>query len=189
VAPDRAAVIKGLQWLQEGFETGDVSLLFLAGLGTSDKAGQFFFLTAESDPDDKDLNDTAISRDRILSTIKPRKGSMVIMFDACRSGSSAVDLNRLANELNDLKQGAIVYASSTAKNPSFERADWQNGAFTKALIEGLSGKADPFDTGFVSTLQLAEYVRVRVEQLTTKTQTPFFLPDAAPVMTLAKLKP
>jgi uncharacterized caspase-like protein len=110
----------------------------------------------------------------IQQMIKDRKGSMVIMFDACRSGSSAVDLNRLSSELNDLSRGAMVYTSSTAKLPSFEREDWQNGAFTKALIEGLSGKADPYNKGLITSNTLAEYVRVRVEELTETAQNTVF---------------
>src|SRR5262245_57692470 len=52
----------------------------------------------------------SVGRDEILRTIKNRKGAMVVMLDTCQSGASvdasvptgsAVDMNRLVNELGD----------------------------------------------------------------------------------------
>jgi uncharacterized caspase-like protein len=184
-APDRAQVIEGLRWLEEGSERGDVSLLFLAGHGITDKTGQFFFLAADSDLEKKELNDTAISRDRIVQTIKKSKGSVVVMFDACRSGANLeVNMNRLPNELSDEGRLAMVYASSSAKLPSYEAEEWGNGAFTKALIEGLSGKADHDNTGSIDADELGLYVRRRVEAMTKKAQIPSGV--IASAITLAK---
>jgi hypothetical protein len=49
------------------------------------------------------------------------------------------------------------------------------------MIEGLSGKADRENTGFIDTDELALYVRRRVLELTSKRQEPVRIkPDAAP---------
>ena len=124
---------------------------------------------------------------------------MVVMLDTCQSGASAdasvptgspVDMNRLANELGDKSLGVFLYASALGRQFSYENASWGNGAFTKAMIEGLSGRADRDQTGFVETDELALYVRRRVLDMTKQMQEPVRIkPDAAPEMRLARLVP
>jgi uncharacterized caspase-like protein len=193
---DRADVLRGLDWLETDSEEGDVNLLFLSGHGVTDDKGYFYYLAADSQLDN--LRATAVGRDEILRTIKNRKGAMVVMLDTCQSGASAdtsmptgsrVDMNRLANELGDRTLGVFLYASALGRQFSYESAAWGNGAFTKAMIEGLSGKADQGNSGFVETDELAVYVRRRVLELTTRRQEPVRIkPDAAPEMQIARLK-
>jgi hypothetical protein len=58
------------------------------------------------------------------------------------------------------------------------------------MIEGLSGKADRDNTGFIDTEELSLYVRRRVLDLTTQMQEPVRIkPDAAPEMRIARLRP
>src|SRR5262249_56519795 len=115
----------------------------------------------------------------------------------CQSGASAdnsvpspVDMNRLANELGDKTLGVFLYASALGRQFSYEHKDWGNGAFTKAMIEGLSGKADRDNTGFIDTEELSLYVRRRVLEMTDHKQEPVRIqPDAAPEMRIARLRP
>src|SRR5262249_7355155 len=152
---------------------------FLAGHGVTDEKGYFYYLAAESVPDS--LRATAVGRDELLRTIKNRRGAMVVMLDTCQSGATAsssitsqsrVDINRLASELGDKTLGVFLYASALGRQFSYEHPDWGNGAFTRAMIEGLSGKADRERTGFVETDELALYVRRRVMDMTKKLQEP-----------------
>jgi uncharacterized caspase-like protein len=160
----RADVLDGLEWLKEGSVAGDVNLLFLAGHGHTDEGQQFYFMTAEADPDRVKLPGTAISKDEILRTISALKGARIVMLDACRSG--AVDMNRLPNELGDETLGVLLYASARGRQVSFEDPKWGNGAFTKAMIEGLGGAADRDKRGYVEADALGIYVRHRVLDLT-----------------------
>ena len=82
------------------------------------------------------------------------------------------DYNKLINEIAG-SANAIVLASSTGAELSMERDDWQQGAFTKALLEGLGGKADimPKD-GVVTIDELNLYVKERVKELTAGAQHP-----------------
>ena len=194
---DRADVLRGLDWLETGSEDGDVNFLFLSGHGVTNEKGYFYYLPADAQPDN--LRATAVGRDEVLRTIKNRKGAVVVMLDACQSGASVdasvptgspVDMNRLVNELGDKTLGVFLYASALGRQFSYEDATWGNGAFTKAMIEGLSGKADRENTGFVDTDELALYVRRRVLDLTTRMQEPVRIkPDAAPEMRIARLRP
>jgi uncharacterized caspase-like protein len=112
-----------------------------------------------------------------------------VILDACRSGAGAdgvvlaaspADMNRVPNELGDKSLGVILYASAQGRQVSFEHADWGNGAFTKAMLEGLGGAADSKRLGYIESDALSFYVRHRVEELTRKmgTQVPVHLNTA-----------
>jgi uncharacterized caspase-like protein len=71
--------------------------------------------------------------------------------------------------LNDLKNadhGVVVFVSSSGKQFSLEKPEWENGAFTKALLEGLNGKADLFGKGAVTDATLDAYISNRATQFT-----------------------
>lgn len=195
----RADVLEGLEWLEKGSEEGDVNLLFLAGHGVTDEQQHYYFMTVDSDADRPRA--TGVSRDEILRTIRQRRGGMVVMLDTCHAGAShdssgpstsRVDMNRLANEIGDKTLGVFLYASALGRQLSEERADWGrggNGAFTAALIEGLSGGADRENLGYVDSDELALFVRRRVLNLTERRQEPVRMkPDAAPEMRLSTIR-
>jgi WD40 repeat protein len=193
VLPDgkRADVLDGLEWLEKESEETDVNLLFLAGHGITDEQQQFYYMAADSSPEKP--RSTGVSRNEILQTIRNRKGTMVVMVDACHSGDTAgtakrqskVDMNRVVNEFGDKSLGVFLYASALGRQFSYEHPDWQNGAFTKAMIEGLSGMADREKLGYVETDELAVYVRRQVLRMTNGMQEPVRMkPDATPEMRL-----
>ena len=118
--------------------------MVLAGHGVTDEKGYFYYLAADALP--TNLRATAVGRDEVLRTIKNRKGAMVVMLHTCQSGASVdasipigspVDMNRLVNELGDKTLGVFLYASALGRQFSYEDARWGNGAFTKAMIEGV----------------------------------------------------
>jgi len=81
-------------------------------------------------------------------------------------------LTRLVNELSSAENGAVVFASSTGRQESLESDEWKNGAFTKAIVEGLNGKADLLQNGKITVNELETYLAERVKELTEGQQTP-----------------
>jgi hypothetical protein len=67
------------------------------------------------------------------------------------------------------------------------RADWGNGAFTKAILEGLfEGRADLLRKGTITLSQLDAYVADRVKQLTGGVQHPIMIrPPTVPDFPIA----
>ncbi|MFN3393869.1 MAG: hypothetical protein ACK424_04865, partial [Candidatus Thermochlorobacter sp.] len=61
---------------------------------------------------------------------------------------------------------------STGRQYSLEDAAWGNGAFTRALLEGLSGKADLMGKGKITVNMLDAFISERVKELTKGKQTP-----------------
>ena len=82
------------------------------------------------------------------------------------------DLTAVVNELSSAENGVIVFAASTGRQFAQESSEWGNGAFTKAVIEGMTGKADISRTGRVTHKMLDLYVSERVKALTRGTQSP-----------------
>jgi uncharacterized caspase-like protein len=85
---------------------------------------------------------------------------------------AVADITGVVNELSSAENGAIVFASSTGNQYSLEKPEWGNGAFTKALVEGLSGKADYTGKGKITVNMLDLYISERVKELTQGQQTP-----------------
>ena len=88
-----------------------------------------------------------------------------------RKGDQA-DINGLVNELASAENGAIVFAASTGTQYSIEDPAWSNGAFTKALVEGLGGQAGVGTSGRITVNMLELYISERVKELTRGQQTP-----------------
>ncbi|MCX7023323.1 MAG: caspase family protein [Spirochaetes bacterium] len=170
------AILAGLEWLRTDTGTADIALLFLAGHGVSDSRGRFYYLAVDTEP--SRLVDTAISYDDLRTTIASIEGKAVFLVDACYSGSlmgargGQADVVALANGLASAENGAVVFMSSTGKQVSLEDPRWGNGAFTKALVEGLAGKADYSGSGRITVTMLDLYVSERVTELTDGRQTP-----------------
>jgi uncharacterized caspase-like protein len=84
----------------------------------------------------------------------------------------ALDITGVVNELTSAESGAVVFASSTGNQYSAEDPAWGNGAFTKAVLEGINGKADFTGKGRITINMLDLYISERVKELTKGKQTP-----------------
>jgi uncharacterized caspase-like protein len=82
------------------------------------------------------------------------------------------NIDKFANELTAAENGIIVFASSTGTQLSQEKDEWNNGAFTKALVEGMRGAAARPGLPAISISDLEGYVSRRVKELTDGNQRP-----------------
>jgi hypothetical protein len=83
-----------------------------------------------------------------------------------------VDSNGFVNELQSAENGAVVFTASTGRQFSQESKEWGNGAFTKAMVEAIGGKADYQRSGKITVNMLDLYVSERVKEFTGGQQTP-----------------
>lgn len=176
-AATKEAVLEGLDWIERQTTQHDVAMIFLAGHGVNDKNGDYYFLPANTDLEK--LRATGLPFLEIQKTIRNIAGKTLFFVDTCHSGSimgagrrGMGDLNGVINELASAGNGAVVFAASTGRQYSLEKPEWQNGAFTKALVEGVKGKADTRHTGRVTFKMLDLYISERVKELTRGEQTP-----------------
>ena len=172
----RDEIVDGLDWIRKETTSKDVAIVFLAGHGVNDKNGIYYFLPVNTDLDK--LMRTAVPFSDIKNTIASLAGKTVLFVDTCHAGNvlgkrrGGVDLTGFVNELASAENGAVVFASSTGRQYSLEDPAWGNGAFTKAVVEGLSGKTDYNKKGKITINMLDLFISERVKELTKGQQTP-----------------
>jgi uncharacterized caspase-like protein len=161
----------GLSWLQIETTNRDVAMLFVAGHGVNNKTGDFFFVPVNGDIDR--IRETCVSYTEIKSTIYAITGKLLVFMDACHLGNivgnsqqHAAVISQPVNELTTADNGPVIFTSSTGRQVSLEASEWNNGAFTKALVEGLTGKADLLGSKTVTIKSLDYYIANRVKELT-----------------------
>jgi Caspase domain len=172
----KGEMLDALEWLEHQTTSKDVAALFLAGHGINDRNGDYYFLPV--DVDTERLKRTGIAFSDITRTVTGLPGKVVVFLDTCHAGNimgqrrGAMDITGVINELTSAQNGAVVFAASTGNQYSLENPAWGNGAFSKAVIEGLNGKADERRTGRITVTMLDLYVAERVKELTKGQQTP-----------------
>ena len=175
----RAAIIEGLDWIMGAVaKTTDVAMVFLSGHGITTPDRHYRFLPY--DYDDNHPLPTTISDSELQDYLTKIGGKKIFLFDTCYSGGvlgakatdTQPDVDKFANELKAAENGIVMFASSTGKQLSLERDEWNNGAFTKALVEGMRGAAARPGLPAISISDLNGYVSQRVNQLTGGQQRP-----------------
>ena len=173
-------ILNGLQWIQEKTTKNDVAMIFFAGHGINDNNGIYYMLPVEADI--KYLRATCINFEEIKQTQSTIEGKVIVFVDACHSGNilggTGNYINGLINLLTSTVKGAgaITLTSSTGKETSLENPSWNNGAFTKALIEGMNGAASLGDEKEITYTSLALYISRQVKKLTGDKQHPTLVP-------------
>lgn len=174
----RDDILDGLEWIRREMTARDVGVVFMAGHGINDSDGVYYYLPQDTDTDK--LKRTGVIFTEIKNTLAALPGKALFFVDTCHSGNVlgtgrraiANDLTAVINELSSAENGVIVFAASTGRQVAQESPEWGNGAFTKAVVEGMSGKADLGRTGRVTHKMLDLYVSERVKALTRGTQSP-----------------
>ncbi len=191
----RSAIAREFEWLRTSVGAADVAMLFVAGHGLNDKTGQYFFLPF--DGQHERLVSTALPQTAIVSTLSKIRGKTLFFVDTCYAGNTLGALTqqrrqteKMMNDLSASENGVVVFASSTGSEESEEKREWGNGAFTKALIEGLAGKADFTRAGRITFAALNLFVSEEVRRITDGRQRPVFIsPRGIPDFPLARLLP
>jgi uncharacterized caspase-like protein len=177
-----AEIKRGLTWLERSVTSRDVGLVFFAGHGVTDTRNRYYYLTADSDY--RAPEDTALEGLILKDRARAIAGKVLVFLDTCHAGQAMVtatrgasDINAMVSELSSTENGIVTYASSTGRQLSQENDTWHNGAFTKALIEGLpgpgrKGSADVTNKGFITTAALDLWLAERVKDLTGGSQSP-----------------
>ncbi len=176
-------ILAALSWLGKESRHIDTAVVFMAGHGIADDKANFYFAPTEFEHTKPAL--AGIAQKEIQDALTAIPGKVVLFIDSCHAGQSfgvltpskvhngAGDINRLSGEFSSADVGIVVFAASTGKQSSIESQDWGNGAFTKALLEGLNGKADLLGKDRTITInELDAWLADRVAQLTNGEQTP-----------------
>lgn len=197
VLTDRQATLAhirdGLAWLGRSVGPDDIGVVFLAGHGFDAADGTYYYLP--SDVEMRRLTSTSLSFRELMVGLNGIGGIPTLFLDTChagdvfgRRGRASMDVIGLVNRVSEPSNGVIVYASSTGNQYSLEAPEWGNGAFTRAVVDGLNGEAQYRQRSYITTSMLATYVKERVKDLTTNRQAPTVnMPLAVPDLLLARV--
>jgi len=175
----RANILDAFYWLELNATQRDVVAIFMASHGLNEK-DKFYILPYDGDPDR--IRTTGVDWINFSDVLGNLPSKVLVFIDACHSGKLGTNLlaKRGDTDLIDAirmlareENGVVIMAASTGKESSFESAEWQHGAFTLALLEGMNeGKADLNDDGIVNIREIDYYVAERVKILTGGKQHP-----------------
>ncbi len=171
----KTEMLKGLDWLASKMTAQDVGIFYFSGHGGQDEDGQFFLVPV--DVNLKQANVSCLLGDVVKTKLANMPGKLVAIFDACHSGSAADSMQSagagdLMRELVSDDCGIVVICSSMGDEYSLESSETKGGLFTHSLVEGLEGKADLNNDGFVYIHEATLYAMIRVQQLSRGTQNP-----------------
>jgi WD40 repeat protein len=159
----------------EGMEPQDMLLLFFSGHGVRerDKKGRSRYYYLPAGTTRKTLASRGMAWDdfsRQISSLKA--GRVILLLDACHSGdvSGGASNEKVASSLAG--EVGIVFTSSSGNEFSYEDRSWGHGAFTRALLDGLRGKADFTNDNIVDWSELQLYVSTAVRKMTQGSQNP-----------------
>ena len=178
---NKSAVADGLQWIDRGATQKDVAVIFLAGHAAVDDRGNYFFLPYGGRLED--LATTGVRWTEFQSVLDRMPSKVVLLADTCHAASITGktertrgrpnrDLTRALRASINAGSGVVVMTAAMGVEDSFEDDRWKHGAFTKALLEGLSGLADFDKDHAVYVRELDHYLTRRVNQLTEGRQHP-----------------
>lgn len=135
------------------------------------------------DSDLRDMKNTAIRMDlfrKLVSEIPAEKG--LVLSDTCHSGGVQMEGRGLytttransswLDELKKVGKGVGFISAADQTELSYELDELNHGAFTWCLLEGLRGNADKDSDGRVTFLELKDYLRERVPEVTNQKQHP-----------------
>ena len=172
----RENILAGLDWILKESTQKDLSVIFIAGHGLNDDRKNYYFLPYEGHPDK--LRTTGVKWFDFQDVLSSLPSKVIFLVDTCHSGRvtgkrrGVLDMTDALRELVNSQRGVIVMTASTGKESSQEHPKWGHGAFTKALIEGLEGKADYDKDNAVDIKEIDLYITKRVKTLTKGSQHP-----------------
>lgn len=137
----------GNKFLARVVKPDDLVVLFFSTHGSPaelDVRGENYVVAYDSDPDD--LYATGIEMTKITERINERvlTDRVLLVLDACHSGSTtakdAKGIFRKGNfdaDVLALGSGQLIMCSSQPEEESWESTRYQNGVFTRRLLDGL----------------------------------------------------
>ena len=164
---------EALVWLAKGCGPADVAVVLFSGHGARSSRGELFYVPYEAD--DENTRATFLRWDEIDKGLRLiRASSVLFLSDCCHAGAfgeRAASQDDLAYPLLTNAR-VMVFAASRGRESSIEKAELSHGAFTYAVLRGLTGEADLIKDGRVTISELQTYVANQVKVLTGDRQHP-----------------
>jgi hypothetical protein len=177
---DRAGIFEALAATDRNLRTSagqDLAVVMFSGHGAMID-GQFYLVPHGADHGTPArLKASAIPATEFQGEITKlaQHGRVLVLLDACRSAGLIGKAVPAAELLKSIMAASnvTVLTSSTADKVSREDEKWQHGAFTKVLLDALSGSAHDIDAdnnGVITMNELTDYMGKYLSRLTDDDQ-------------------
>jgi len=161
--------------------SSDVVLMFLAGHGLRRSSTRtFYFLPYSANINNLTTHALRWSDfEEEVKHISKRVKNVILMLDTCHSGALKISMrgvDRSQPKLSSLfnQRGLYVLSASRPDEEAMENSEWSHGAFTYAILDGLTGKADADKNKQIDIVELFHYVEYQVADITNGFQHPHF---------------
>ncbi len=137
---------------RSNIKDNDLVVLFISTHGKvlSDR-GDYILIPSDFDADYEEQTSLNFQRD-VLDELDQIKGKVLVFIDACHSGNAIGSkdftdeaASKFMNDLIEKTSGMEIIASCSDHEFSWEDDQWQNGAFTEAIIEAFQDKTVQVD--------------------------------------------
>jgi uncharacterized caspase-like protein len=188
-------ILDALDWIDRESTQRDLAVIFIAGHGVNDARGGYYFLPHDANP--KRLRRTGVKWLEFQDVVTHLPGKVLLLADTCHSGNIlgnkkrgiGADITAAIKSITAEGTGQVIMTAATGSSSSLENATWGHGAFTKALIEGMEGKADYDHNGVIYIKELDLYVTKRVKDLTKGRQKPTtIIPQSVPDFAVSAIR-
>lgn len=166
----------------------DIVFIFIAGHGIKhQRSGSYYFVPYNADSESLLSKGLRMSDfEEAVKILSKDVNKVIIVMDTCHSGAMRIgvratgDGQNLAEALKEAS-GLFILSASKGGEESLEdekyrlhERDSGHGAFTYALIKGMSGKANYDGDEYISLSELFQYVAKQVPRMTDGRQHPYF---------------
>jgi hypothetical protein len=132
----------------------DYLVVFISSHGKTSEDKRFKLLPSDYNPSDGD-EFTIDYQETALAALDKIKCHKLVFIDACHSGAAkgskgTIDAESLM-KLSRAAVGTTTITSCRSDEQSYEDVDWENGAFTEALMEAFTNKKCTDETGSFSS--------------------------------------
>jgi hypothetical protein len=169
-------ILNSFESIRTKIKPNDYFIFYVASHGTVEN-NKFHLLTSNVNFLDE-IEDEAISDNKLISLIgnipTPNK---IVVFDTCYAGGAGGKMasalinkeitstrglsNKDAIDLLKIESGASIFSASSSVQQAIEGYN-NHGLFTYFLAQGLNGKADSDNDGYVDLAELRKYVKKNV---------------------------
>lgn len=181
---------------QMKIKDNDLVVVFISSHGKIGSRGNYILMPSDYESGYEQQTSIDFKTD-VLDQLRLIKGKVLVMIDACHSGS-AINGSRsfsdeaassVMNRLIKASSGVEIIASCDDQQYSYEDDSWGNGAFTKAIIEALRNEQVEVDgkmihadiyhdinqkmagsDGVITIEELRQFISQRVPYLVKKTK-------------------
>ncbi len=155
-------IVRSLSSLVKQTTQDDVVMIFFSGHGIKD-GNEAYYMAVDSDGEYPETGVDFETITKQIDKLTEKKCKTLLFMDTCHSGTMYGKTKGDNKPITIANEGVIGYYSSTENQTSAEYDAAENGAFTKALLDGLKGNAKNTN-GEITADNLGQYIKTRVKK-------------------------